>query len=155
MMCTAMELTAEFAYRLDRSAGTGVDELFTPDGRYSIDGETLAGREAIAQGFRARAARGPRTSRHLSTNVRVDEARPGRVTVTSVMLLWAADGTPPIAGAAPLAVADVVDVLEEVDGRWLFAHRTLTTIFRGEGNALTPMSASAARHEPQEGSVAP
>jgi uncharacterized protein (TIGR02246 family) len=142
---------AEFAYRLDRSDGARMHELFTPDGRYTIDGATLRGRDAIRRGFRARSARGPRTARHVSTNVRVVDVQPGRITADSVMLLWAADGVPPIDGTTPLSVADVLDVFEQLDDRWLFAERTLTTVFRGAGTAVTPMSAQPA---PQEGSAA-
>jgi hypothetical protein len=149
-MCAASALLAEFAFRLDRCDGAQVHELFSPGGRYTIDGATLSGREAIERGFAARAARGPRTARHVFTNVRIGDAQPGRVTVNSVMLLWAADGRPPIAGTTPLGIADVTDVLEQLDGRWLFAERIVTTIFRGEGTAVTPMSG---QDEPQEGSA--
>lgn len=149
-LTSATQLIAEFAHRLDRLGGSTVADLFTPDGHYTIDGASLEGRDAIRRGFAARAGRGPRTSRHVTTDVRIESRDDNRVTVTSVMLLWAADGHAPILGTAPMAVIDVADVItRQPDATWLFARRTLTSIFRDERGTVTPMSTGRGPGNPE------
>jgi hypothetical protein len=114
-------LNAEFAWRVDHQDGHGVAELFLPDGRYGREnGVCSIGREAIAAAYAGRRSRGPRTARHLFTNLRLvfDPAMSGRVRGTTTMLLFADDGLPPLP-AVPLAVSDFEDeyVLDTDGGR--------------------------------------
>lgn len=123
------QLVAEFAYRVDFLGGLTVAELFVEDGFYESDGQRSTGRVAIAAAYELRAARGPRTSRHLFTNLRVLEGEDSAYSGTSIMLLFAHDGNGPHP-AEPLLVADVEDVYSaREDGRLKILSRRLTTVF--------------------------
>ena len=132
-------LMAEFAYRVDFEQGLTIAELFAPDGYYESDGRRSTGRAAIHEAYVRRAARGPRTSRHLFTNVRLARLPDGKYGATAIMLLFARDGYG-VHPAVPLSVADVSDVYaldgEPADGRVpLIESRTLRTVFADENEA--------------------
>lgn len=122
------EFIAEFAFRIDYQDGLSVPELFCPDGYYESDGRRATGRDAIRAAYTKRAALGPRTSRHIFTNIRVSRSEDGQYSGTSLMLLFAENGVPPLP-AVPLLVADVNDRYEIVDGEVLLHSRTLSSVF--------------------------
>jgi SnoaL-like domain len=132
-------LMAEFAYRIDFEQGFTIAELFSPDGYYESDGKRSTGRAAIHQAYVRRAARGPRTSRHLFTNVRVVRLPGEKYGATAIMLLFARDGEG-LHPAVPLSVADVADVYaldggSADNGLPLIESRTLRTIFADENES--------------------
>jgi SnoaL-like domain len=132
-------LMAEFAYRVDFEQGLTIAELFAPEGYYESDGKRSTGRAAIHQAYVRRAARGPRISRHLFTNVRVVRLPDKKYGATAIMLLFARDGDG-VHPAVPLSVADVVDVYalddKSVDNALpLIESRTLRTIFADENES--------------------
>jgi len=140
---TAAELTDlvhQFAHLVDVEAGAGVAELFTEDGRFGFDDAETIGRQAIAETYARRAGNGLRTARHLMTNLRLRWAGEDLVSGTSIMLIFAADGPPPLP-ADPLLCADVDDEFRRVDGTWYLARRTYRTIFADPvRRALLPLS---------------
>lgn len=119
----------EIWFDIDHRDGSGVSSWFTPDARLRIGGHEVRGTAEIDALYAARHARGPRTARHLISNVRLLERRPGRASVLSALTMYAADGTPPHAGTAPAMVGDVHDLFEFVGGRWLIASRDVVTLF--------------------------
>lgn len=123
-------LNAEFAYRIDHGQGDTVAELFTADGCYGRStGERSAGRDAIRRAYGLRAAQGPRTARHLFTNLRLQHQAPDLVHGTTILLLFAEDGPPPRT-AQPLVVADYEDIYAlEADGQWRYRSRIIHTLF--------------------------
>lgn len=133
-------LHSEFAHRLDRCDGRGVDALFEPDGSYIVDGSRLTGRDAIRNAYAARADAGPRTVRHIFTNRRIVHLDSAECTAQSVLILFGGDGHPVLPGTQPLLVADVEDVIVRSEGEWLFRSRSLRSIFRGEGDVRSPHS---------------
>jgi hypothetical protein len=137
-------LNVEFWYRVDHLNGAGVDELFTEDGAYSVAGGRNAGREAIAESYVLRAARGPRVSRHVHSNLRVAIESPSRAHGTSILTLWARDGEAPLDLTLPVSVSDVDDdyVLGD-DGVWRIEHRHLTTVFQGPEKGVLPFGPPA------------
>lgn len=134
-------LVFEFARRVDFEAGSRTEELFTPDGYYEYDGRSNRGRADIKKAYDVRRDRGIRTARHVFTNLcfwREDDELRGR----SIMLLFGADGPPPIDFAAPIVVGDVLDRYATVDGRHFIAHRVITPIFVEQGRpAVLPLGA--------------
>jgi len=131
-------LMAEFAYRIDFEQGLKIAELFAPNGYYELDGKRSTGRAAIHEAYVRRAARGPRTARHLFTNVRVVRLPGGKYGATAIMLLFARDGDG-VHPAVPLSVSDVTDVYaldgqSAGDGLPLIESRTLRTVFADENN---------------------
>jgi hypothetical protein len=127
-------LMAEFAYRVDFEQGLTIAQLFSPDGYYESDGKRSTGRAAIHEAYVRRAARGPRTARHLFTNVRVVRLPGEKYGATAIMLLFARDGLG-VHPAVPLSVADVTDVYA-LNGKSprlpLIQSRTLRTVFADE-----------------------
>ncbi|MDE3114906.1 MAG: nuclear transport factor 2 family protein [Pseudomonadota bacterium] len=134
------ELNAEFAYLIDHDRSEEVADLFTEGGSYGrASGERSTGREAIRCAYASRKAKGPRTARHIFTNLRLTYETATRVRATSILTLFAADGTPPHV-AEPFLVADYDDICERGgDGRWRFASRTVTWLFLQRDGKVSPL----------------
>jgi hypothetical protein len=125
------QLVSDFAYSIDMENGERTAEFFTEDGWYQSDNRRSTGREAIREAYRRRAARGPRTSRHIFTNLRIEQVNDRAYRGTALMLLFAEDGYPP-APARPLLVADVEDMYV-IDGQTArLRSRQLDSIFASE-----------------------
>jgi hypothetical protein len=122
------ELVNRFAYLVDFRAGTGVADLFIEDGQFAFDSATTSGRTAISDTYARRAAAGTRTARHLFTNLLLEQVSADTVTATSLMLIFADDGVPPLP-ITPLLCADVDDEFRLVNGVWYFARRSYRTVF--------------------------
>ncbi len=134
-------LNTELWYLVDHHGGEGVAELFCADGAYSIPGGRNVGRAAIAESYVLRAARGPRLSRHVHSNLRLTIESPGRARGVSMLTLWARDGEPPMALTLPVSVSDVHDeYVRGGDGRWRIAHRHITAAFHGEEPPVLPFA---------------
>ncbi|HTH05777.1 MAG TPA: nuclear transport factor 2 family protein [Ilumatobacteraceae bacterium] len=142
-------LTIEFWYRVDHQNGVGVADLFTEDGVYSVANGQSAGRSAIAESYVQRAARGPRLSRHMQTNLRVTFQSPSSARGLSILTLWADDGEAPLDLKMPISVTDVEDeYVKESEGVWLIRHRHLSQVFLGDRPGVLPMGSSK---EPRQG----
>jgi uncharacterized protein (TIGR02246 family) len=134
-------LNVEFWHRVDHQNGEGVAELFCEDGVYSVPGGRNAGRAAIDQSYALRAARGPRVSRHVHSNLRLTVESPTRASAVSMLTLWARDGEAPLALTLPVSVTDVRDdYVQGEDGVWRIQHRHLTTAFLGDEPAVLPFT---------------
>ncbi len=137
-------LTIEFWYRVDHENGNGVADLFTEDGVYSVANGQSAGRAAIAESYKQRAARGPRLSRHVQTNLRVVFASDTEARGLSILTLWADDGEAPLDLKMPISVSDIEDeYVQEADGAWRIRHRHLRQVFQGDRPGVLPMGAPA------------
>lgn len=119
----------EIWFDIDHRDGSRVSSWFTQDARLRIGSHVVRGTAEIDALYAARHARGARTARHLISNVRLVECRPGRASVLSALTMYAADGTAPHGGTAPTMVGDVHDEFELADGRWLIASRDVVTLF--------------------------
>jgi uncharacterized protein (TIGR02246 family) len=143
-------LNVEFWYRVDHQNGDGVAELFCEDGVYSVPGGRNAGRAAIAASYVARAARGPRVSRHVHSNLRLTVESPSRAQAVSILTLWARDGEAPLPLTLPVSVSDVHDTyVKGDDDVWRIEHRHLTAAFMGDEPAVLPF----APEEAEKGAV--
>jgi len=134
-------LNVEFWYRVDHHNGEGVADLFTEDGIYSVPGGRNVGRRAIADSYVQRAARGPRVSRHVHSNLRLTLASPTRAQGVSILTLWARDGEAPLPLTLPVSVADVHDDYVRTDDGWRIEHRHITTALKGDEPAVLPFAA--------------
>lgn len=134
------ELNAEFAYLIDNNRSAEVADLFTPQGSYGrSSGERSIGREAIRAAYAGRAGRGPRTARHIFTNLRLTYRDDGLVEGKSILTLYAEDGVPPHV-AEPFLVADYDDVYAKgEDGRWRYESRTITWLFMQKDGLVSPL----------------
>jgi hypothetical protein len=134
------ELNAEFAYLIDNERSAEVAELFTETGSYGRStGERSVGREAIRAAYAGRKAKGPRTARHIFTNLRLTYESDTRVTGKSILTLFAEDGTPPHV-AEVFLVADYDDVyVREPGGPWRFDSRTIAWLFMQKDGKVSPL----------------
>ncbi|MGW4912731.1 nuclear transport factor 2 family protein [Streptomyces sp. NPDC004270] len=125
-------LIAEFAWRIDHEEGRGVAELFTTTGVYALGGVgELNGRDQIAAFYDWRRSGGPRTSRHLFTNLHLEtlDLDAGRARGTCVLSLNAAHGEGPHP-LSPVMIADYADEYQRAEnGEWLFARRDVSVVF--------------------------
>ena len=126
------DLNAAFAEHLDLNQVDALIDLFTEDALYTHGPRQSRGREEIAQLFRKRVEKGPRTSRHIYSGLRIEIVSETQATGRSVCLSFAADGLPPLP-AKPFLVADFVDrYRRDDDGRWRFAERHIHRVFVNE-----------------------
>lgn len=134
------ELNAEFAYLIDNNRSAEVADLFTPQGSYGrSSGERSVGREAIRAAYAGRAGRGPRTARHIFTNLRLTYRDDGLIEGKSILTLYAEDGVPPHV-AEPFLIADYDDVYAQgEDSRWRYESRTITWLFMQKDGLVSPL----------------
>jgi SnoaL-like domain len=133
------ELNAEFAYLIDHERSELVADLFTIDGSYGRStGERSVGRDAIRRAYAARMSKGPRTARHIFTNLRLKFESSARASGTCIMTLFAEDGIPPHA-AEPFLVADYDDVYVLCEDTWRYAARTITWLFMRRDGKVSPL----------------
>ncbi|WP_197277036.1 nuclear transport factor 2 family protein [Sphingomonas profundi] len=107
--------------------------LFTPDATVTFapgspKPGTIAGPD-IAAAMTARAAQKEVTTRHVVTNFHIERRSEGRTICSSLLTLYRTDAGR--SKAFPPTIADVEDVMEQSDGRWRIAARTITPIFVG------------------------
>jgi len=127
------QLAVEYSYLLDHGRATELAALFTPNGVF--DNPYLKvraiGRDAIAA-YYAKRAREPRTTRHITTNLRIVFETPDRAQGTRTILYYRGDGAGPPFPAAPGSVDEYAETFERgSDGRWRFAARVSHLIFSG------------------------
>ena len=126
------DLNAAFTHHLDHGDIPALVDLFTADALYTNGARESRGRAAIEALFRQRVAKGPRTSRHIYSGLRLTIESDRDATGTSVCLSFAADGLPPLP-AKPFLVGDFVDrYRREDDGRWRIAERRIERVFTSD-----------------------
>ena len=126
------DLNAAFTHHLDHGDIPALVDLFTVDALYTNGTRESRGRAAIEALFRQRVAKGPRTSRHIYSGLRLTIESAREASGTSVCLSFAADGLPPLP-AKPFLVGDFVDrYRREDDGRWRIAERRIHRVFTSD-----------------------
>lgn len=98
-------LTIEYAYLLDHGRAAELAALFTRDAVLETLGSRAVGRDAIAA-YYARRAADARTTRHVTTNLRLVFETPDRASDTRIILHYRGDGAGPPFPAKPAAVGE-------------------------------------------------
>lgn len=130
----AIEAVVLGFFRLvDQGRADETAALFMPDATITFapgspKPGTIAGPD-IAAVMTARAVQKDVTTRHVITNFHINHEAGGRVVCSSLLTLYRTDASR--SQAFPPTVADVEDVMEEGDGLWRIAARTITPIFTG------------------------
>lgn len=124
-----VELAMTIWHDIDHNGGRRVHEWFLPDGTITFDQLTVRGHDEIASIYRDRRDGTERVSRHVSTNFVVEEIDGSTTRVTSILVLFAGNGEPPLDNLIPQVVADVEDVFELCDDIWLVRTRKITHVF--------------------------
>ncbi|MFA7437885.1 nuclear transport factor 2 family protein [Castellaniella sp.] len=129
-------LNAQYWHRVDQPQAGSVAQLYADDGRMVFGDFRLEGRAAIEAFFAARNARQPvRTTRHVFSNLRVEEQGADRATVHSTVTVYSGLGPAPLEIEPPSSVVDFADICARRDGRWVFVERRGSAIFVGPGAA--------------------
>ena len=116
-------------FDIDHGSGAGVSAFFTPDAELCFGARCFYGTAEIDGVYAARAARGPRVSRHLVTNLHLTAAGATHASAVSNLLLFAEDGQPPSSALTPALVSDVVDEFELHHDTWLIRSRHISAVF--------------------------
>lgn len=124
-----LEVVIALWFEIDHHNGATASNFFLPDAELSFSARSFRGKADIDAVYADRAARGPRVSRHVVTNLHVTEASADRAAAISTLILYAEDGEPPRPTTAPAMVGDVSDVFERHDGRWLIRSRRIDNLF--------------------------
>jgi hypothetical protein len=127
------DLIVDYWYEVDNHGGHGTSVCFTEDGIFHAGKTPIQGHHAIEEFLLRRVSRGPRTSRHIASNFRARFDGEAAATTYCVLVIYAADGTPPLPLPTPLGVFDLVDRWVKSDGKWLVADRKFVTVFTGQG----------------------
>jgi hypothetical protein len=125
-------LNIAFWRDVDSNWGRNAHEYFTEDGAYTTSAKSRKGREAIRAFYSDRQARGERVARHLIHNFHVTVHDADHATAEWTMCLYAEDGTPPLTAEPPNLIGAVrAECVRGPDGRWRYASRTTTALFKG------------------------
>jgi len=137
------DLNTAFCYHLDHNEVDKLLELFTDDVFYTHGPRRSHGKAELAEVLRGRTASGPRTSRHLYSGLKLEIESATRARGTCVCMTFGQSGTPPLAPAVPILVADFDDVYERgADGLWRIRERHIQRIFV-DSHASAPLGHKA------------
>jgi SnoaL-like protein len=114
---------------IDHNGGRRVHEWFLPDGTLDFGKQTVRGHDEIAETYRKRRDGTERVARHVATNLHEERLDEHTARVTSIVVLFAGNGTPPIPQLVPQFVGDVEDVFVLDAGKWWVRSRSMTPVF--------------------------
>jgi len=123
-------------FEIDHHHGVAASAFFTADAELRFEDATFCGTAQIDDVYATRAARGPRVSRHVVTNLHVVEADDRSARAISTLILYADDGIPPLPVTTPALIADVHDTFERHDGRYLIRSRHIEHLFIAPSTVL-------------------
>lgn len=132
-------LAARYWALADLTETVPLTDLFEQEAVFDLGRLQLAGLPAIAAFLaeREQAMReGGRTTRHLASNFLALPQGDGSVRVRSTVMVYAGNGENPLPATEPSGIADFRDICRrQADGRWLYHHRSASTVFVGPGAA--------------------
>jgi len=119
-------LLSDFAWHADRKQAEQLGALFLVDGRLSIAGTELVGRQAIVDDCRRRFAAAQRTTRHVWSNLRIESADENQIVATAIQMTYEQEEN---GGSTQVRVSDLLDTFgRDPSRRWCFAHRVMTRV---------------------------
>ena len=124
-------LNIDYWYDVDRLDGRNAHEFFIDGGVFTTSARSRTGRAEIAAFYRGRQDGRMRTARHVVANLRVDVQGARQASADWILLLHAADGAPILPSEPAIMIADVHDACRlDADGRWRYASRTISAVFK-------------------------
>jgi hypothetical protein len=124
------KLNDDFCHELDRGNVEGFVALFTGDALYTNGPRIVRGAAQLCEFYLGRTKDGPRTSRHITSGLRIEFTGDATARGLSVCLTFSSPGLPPIESTAPAIVADFEDVYAFEGARWRIAERHIRPLFR-------------------------
>ena len=127
---------------VDENGGRNAGTFWTADAVWEAPARTFNGREEIQGFFDWRLTRGDRLALHTVANFVAEVESDDKATSSWYLLLYAADGTPPLPAEPPVQVAAISDRwTKDEDCTWLCSYRKFKVLFSG-GGALSGPAAS-------------
>jgi len=132
-------LLTDFAWFADRGDGAALGDLFLAEAILTVGGRDLRGPRQIAEDCRRRFTDPHRKTRHLWTNLRVEQGDDGSIVACALQLTFE-QSTPGL--PVQLRVNDLHDEFrKDGGGRWRFASRRIE---RAMGLALQTVQSAQA-----------
>lgn len=132
-------LVIDYWHDVDTNWGRNAPQYYTPDGEFIGPAATYKGRDKIRQFYKWREDRGTRTVVHAVVNFQVLPKGEDRATCHWFLMLYAADGSPPLPTHPPIQIAYMTDrMLLDRDEGWLVESRTFENWFEGGTPATNP-----------------
>ena len=120
LACT--ELMAASYRIVDDGQAAAVTELFTEDGRFTVEGNIdVQGQASLSEMFAARQADTERRTLHCLSNLTVAQLTDDEAQLRATLTLYHLNGANP---TIPSILANVEDVHRLIDGQWRIASRT-------------------------------
>jgi ketosteroid isomerase-like protein len=123
-------LNSDFGHALDRGDVEDFVTLFRDDAVYTHGPRVLRGHPELRRFFLDRRSAGPRTSRHVTSDLRIDFEANDRARGVSICTTYSAPRAAPVDSTLPAVVADFEDVYLLSAGRWRIAERRVLPLFR-------------------------
>ncbi|HWA62655.1 MAG TPA: nuclear transport factor 2 family protein [Caulobacteraceae bacterium] len=128
-------LVTQYCHFVDHGEAERIAELFAEDGSWRSPEQVMAGREAIARGFRRRQDNTGRLSRHVCDNLLVEVVDADHATGVVYLTLYREDGEPgrPYATLTPALLGEYRDTFVRTPEGWRFHTRETIVAFRPAG----------------------
>jgi hypothetical protein len=130
----------DYWHDVDTNWGRNAGDYYTDDAVFIGGTATYTGVEQIKAFYQWRIDRGvARQAIHSASNLRVHFESPTQAVSTWYLILYAADGTPPLPTHPPIHMSLVTDhVVKGDDGKWRYKSRKFETWFEGGAKATNP-----------------
>ena len=117
-------LLSDFAWYADRGEGDSLAALFSPRGVLHVGGQELIGRDAIARDCERRHAEYGRKTRHIWSNLRIEEEDDATLVQTTAIQVTVEQRLPE--GTVQTRINDLFDTLRRNDaGVWFIERRVI------------------------------
>jgi hypothetical protein len=125
-------LVIDYWHDVDTNWGHNAPNYYAEDGVFEGTQNTYKGREKIRAFYKWREDRGARTVIHSVSNFQAFADGPDKAVCHWILMLYAADGKPPLPSNPPIQIAYMTDhCVSDGDGGWLLAHRKFDDWFKG------------------------
>lgn len=131
-----LEVVTALWFDIDQRNGAGASKFFTSDAELRFSERSFHGTAEIDAVYATRAARGPRVSRHVVTNMHVTASDLDAASAVSTLILYAEDGEAPRPSTAPAMVGEVRDEFVRRSDRWLIRRRSIDSLFIAPSTVL-------------------
>ena len=129
----------DYWHDVDTNWGRNAPDYYTADGVFEGTQNSYVGREKIRQFYKWREDRGARTVIHTVHNFQCLPDWPDKATCHWFLMLYAADGVPPLLSKPAIQVAYMTDhCVRDGDGGWLLTRRSFQPWFEGDTPTTNP-----------------
>jgi hypothetical protein len=133
------ERLIDYWWDVDCNGARDAAGFYTDDCVYQMCEHRMDGPAAVQHYYDYRTARGERLVRHVLTNLRAKVTAPGEATVSGILTVYAADGSPVLPSAPPILVADNhATFVRDAAGTWRMRQHQIVALFRGGVPVLVP-----------------